>query len=121
MQEEDVDAVGALGGEARAEEVERVRGCCGDGAGDGAGDEGFEGRGEGLLVGGCESVEEGGGLPVGGELDAAVEDVEGFGGDVAFPETLVEVVSFVFVGRCGVGGSVRGRGEADCDAFFSQD
>jgi len=43
------------------------------------------------VVGCGESVEESGGLAVGGELDAAVEDVEGFGGNVAFPEPLLWV------------------------------
>lgn len=84
MRERGVDPVRALGGEARAEQVERVGGCCGDGAGQGAGEEGFEGGGELCWerVQGCRR------LPVGRELDAAVEDVEGFGGDVAFPEAL---------------------------------
>lgn len=110
VQERGVDSVGALRGEARAEEVEWVSGRRRDGAGDGAGDEGFEGGGEGLVVGGREGVEEGGGLSVRRELDAAVEDVEGFGGDVAFPEALLRyMVSVRDCARTGCGAVVGRR------------
>lgn len=76
----------SLGGEASAEQVEGVGGEGGDATSKGAGDEGFSGLGE--AVRGWEGVEGLGDGAVGGELDAAVEDVEEFGGDVAFPEAL---------------------------------
>lgn len=81
-----VDFFSALGGEAGAEEVERV-GEGGSGrAGEGAGDEGFD-VGGGLEREG-EGVQGEGGGAVDAELEGAVEDVEEFGGEVAFPERL---------------------------------
>lgn len=80
-----VDALVALRGEARAQEVEGVGRGGGGGAGAGAGEEGLGGAGEGVGWGG-EALQEEGGLSVGGEVDGVVEDVEELGGDVAFPE-----------------------------------
>lgn len=80
-----VDALVALRGEARAQEVEGVGRGGGGGAGGGAGEEGLGGAGEGV-GGGGEVLQEEGGLSVGGEVDGVVEDVEELGGDVAFPE-----------------------------------
>lgn len=79
-----IHAVVALGGEARAEQVERV-GCRGRAAtAERAGDEGFRGLGEDVFADG--GVQEEGGRAVGGELHGAVADVEQLGGDVALPE-----------------------------------
>lgn len=85
MPQRRVDALVALRGEARAEEVEGVGRGGGAGAGAGASKEGLGGAGEGA-GGAGEALEEEGGLPVGGEVDGVVADVEELGGDVAFPE-----------------------------------
>lgn len=76
----------ALGGEACAEEVEGIGEGGGGGAGEGAGDEAFDVGGG--LEGGGEGLQGEGGGAVDAELEGAVEDVEEFGGDVAFPEGL---------------------------------
>lgn len=79
-----VDAVVALRGEPRAQQVQRVGSRGGRAAADGARDEGLGRLWECALAEGL--LQEQRGRAVGGELDRAVADVEELRGHVALPE-----------------------------------
>lgn len=79
-----VDPIVPLGGEASAEEVERVCGSCSDAACHRARDEGFHQRRKTV-----RQTRKGlGRSAIGHELGAAVADIKEFGGDVPFPKCL---------------------------------
>lgn len=83
----------ALSGKAGSEEVEGVCACCCHAAGEGTCYERLDGLGKTALVGGDSGVDllEGlCGCAICGELNCPVTDIQQFGGDVAFPETLEE-------------------------------
>lgn len=79
-----VYALVTLGGEARAQQVQRIRGRGGRGTCDGAADEGFGGVREMVLLAG-QAMQQHRRRPVCGELDRRVGDVHQLGGYVALP------------------------------------
>ena len=81
-----VDAVVALGGEARAQQVQRIRSRGGRGAGGRAADEGLGGLREAVVLA-ADAVQQHRRGPVGRKLHGRVRHVHQLGGDVALPQT----------------------------------